>query len=118
MQLEIKKYLYDIGHAAELITQFTAGKDFSDYERDAMCRMAVERAFAIIGEALSRLAKLDAGVAKRIGEHSRIIAFRNILVHAYAEVDDRLVWDVIETKLPDLRRQAAELLRELEGGEA
>jgi uncharacterized protein with HEPN domain len=117
MQLEIKKYLYDIAHAAELITQFTAGKDFADYQKDPMLRMAVERAFAIIGEALSRLAKLDAGLATRIAEHTRIIAFRNILVHAYAEVDDRLVWDVIETKLPGLRRQAAELLSEMEGRE-
>jgi uncharacterized protein with HEPN domain len=27
-------------------------------------------------------------------------------------VDDRLVWDVVETKLPVLRQQAAALLRE------
>ena len=54
-----------------------------------MLRLAVERAFAIIGEALSQLTKLDAAVATRIGEHHRIIAFRNILIHAYAEVDNR-----------------------------
>jgi uncharacterized protein with HEPN domain len=50
----------------------------------------------------------------RISEHHRIIAFRNILIHAYAEVGDRIVWDVIETKLPALRQQAADLLREIE----
>jgi uncharacterized protein with HEPN domain len=114
MRLEAKKYLYDIHWAAELIAQFTANKGFADYQREPMLRLAVERAFAIIGEALSQLTKLDAAVATRIGEHHRIIALRNILIHAYAEVDDRIVWDVIEAKLPALRQQAADLLREIE----
>jgi uncharacterized protein with HEPN domain len=113
MQLEAKKYLYDIHRAAELIAQFTVGKEFADYQRDPMLRLAVERAFAIIGEALSQLTKLEATLAVRISEHHRIIAFRNILIHAYAEVDDRIVWDVIETKLPLLRQQAAALLCEM-----
>jgi uncharacterized protein with HEPN domain len=112
MQLEARKYLYDIQQAAELVAQFTAGKAFADYQREPMIRLAVERGFEIIGEALSQLAKLDAALAVRISEYRRIIAFRNILIHGYAEVDDRLVWDVVETKLPVLRQQAAELLRE------
>jgi len=40
------------------------------------------------------------------------VAFRNILIHGYADVDDRLVWDVVDTKLPILRRDVARLLRE------
>ena len=114
MRLEAKKYLYDIQQAAELITQFVAGKTFADYEREPMLRFAVERGFEIIGEALAQLAKLDPALGAQIGEHRRIISFRNILIHAYAEVDDRLVWDVIETHLPGLRKRAAELLRKPE----
>jgi len=79
-----------------------------------MLRLAVERAFSIIGEALSQLAKLDAVLVAQISEYQRIIAFRNILIHAYAEVDDRIVWDVIETKPPALRQQTAGLLRNIE----
>jgi uncharacterized protein with HEPN domain len=57
-----------------------------------MLRAAVERKFEIIGEALGQFAKRDTSTAARIGEHRRIVAFRNILVHGYADVDDRLVW--------------------------
>jgi uncharacterized protein with HEPN domain len=96
MRLEAKKYLYDIQHAAE----FARGKAFIDYQADAMLRSAIERQFEIIGEALARLSKLDEGLAAQISQHRRIIAFRNILIHGYADVDDRLVWDVLETKLP------------------
>lgn len=53
---------------------------------------------------LAQLAKLDAAFVARISEYRRIIAFRNILIHGYAEVDDRLVWDIVEAKLPVLQR--------------
>ena len=85
MQAEAKKYLYDIHQAAQRLTEFTAGKRFEGYERDAMLRAAVERQLEIIGEALAQLAKLDQTVAARISEYSRVIAFRNILIHGYAE---------------------------------
>lgn len=75
-----------------------------------MLRAAVERQFEIIGEALSKLARLDADVAARVSEHRRVIAFRNILIHGYADVDHRLVWDIVETKLPLLRSEIESLL--------
>ena len=112
MRPEAKRYLYDVAQAAELIVQFTAGKTFADYLQDPMLRAAVERKFQIIGEALAQLAKYDPSTATRIGERQRIVAFRNILVHGYADVDDRLVWDIIESKLVPLRREVAKLLRE------
>jgi uncharacterized protein with HEPN domain len=112
MRLEVRKYLYDIQQASALIEQFTAGRDFDDYARDAMLRAAVEREFEIVGEALAQLARLDQKLAARISEYQRIIAFRNILIHGYADVDDRLVWDIVETKLPVLRREMQALLGE------
>ncbi|HET6378627.1 MAG TPA: HepT-like ribonuclease domain-containing protein [Methylocella sp.] len=115
MRLEARKYLYDIQRAASLLARFTAGKTFADYAEDAMLRAAAEREFEIIGEALAKMAQLDAALAARISEHRRIIAFRNILIHGYADVDDRLVWGVIETKLPVLRQEVSSLLEELEG---
>jgi uncharacterized protein with HEPN domain len=77
-----------------------------------MLRAAVERQFEIIGEALVRLARLDEGFVARISEHRRIVAFRNILIHGYADVDDRLVWDVVQSKLPLLLREVEGLLAE------
>lgn len=110
MRLEARKYLHDIREAVARIGKFTAGKSLEDYRRDDMLRAAVERQFEIVGEALGRLAKIDDRIAARIAEHRRIIAFRNILVHGYAEVDDRLVWDIVETKVPTLRRDIDALL--------
>ncbi len=112
MRLESKKYLEDIAQAAEMIAQFTAGKTFADYTNEPMLRAAVERKFEVIGEALVQLSRRDGAVAARISEHRRIIAFRNILIHGYAGVDDLLVWGVVESKLAGLRREVAALLGE------
>jgi len=110
MRLESKKYLYDIARAAALAMEFVKDKKFSDYTSDAMLRSAVERQLEIVGEALAQLARTDPGTAAKISEHQRIIAFRNILIHGYAEIDHRIVWNVLELKLPIARRQAEDLL--------
>ena len=112
MRLEARKYLYDIQYAAGLLTEFTTGKTFADYERDAMLRAAVERQFEIIGEAMTQLAKVDEKVVGGIDHYQRIIAFRNVLIHRYVDVDDRLVWNVIEINLPTLVRDIKALLEE------
>jgi uncharacterized protein with HEPN domain len=112
MRLDAKKYLYDIKSASDLLAEFTAAKKFEEYQADAMLRAATERQFEIIGEALAQLARIDETLAARVSEHRRIIAFRNILIHGYADVDDRLVWDILETRLPTLRNDVALLLSE------
>lgn len=38
MQLEAKKYLFDIQRAAALLAEFTAGKTFADYAREGARR--------------------------------------------------------------------------------
>ena len=64
-----------------------------------------------VGEALTQLAKRDTALVRRISEYRSIIAFRNVLIHGYAQVDDKLVWDVVQTRLPALRQQVGDLLR-------
>lgn len=112
MRLETKKSLEDIRCAAARIARFTAGKAFDDYADDDLLRSAVERQFEIIGESLNRLLRGEPEVAARIADHDKIIAFRNILIHGYDSVDDRIVWDAVCEKLPTLRSQIDAALQE------
>lgn len=102
MQLESRKYLFDIERAARQLTAFLEGKEQSDYLADPLLRAGVERQFEIVGEAMNRLAKIDLETAQRIPEFRRVIAFRNVLIHGYADIDDLLVWDLARFKLPGL----------------
>lgn len=110
MRPDFRKYVWDALHAAELVRDFTRGQSFEDYQFNAMLRSAVERQFEIIGEALNQLSKVDPQAAARIPELGRIVAFRNILIHGYAAVDDALVWQVLVDKMPGLRQALHELL--------
>lgn len=110
MQPEARKYLFDIRRAARLIEGFCSGRSFQDYVADDMLKSAVERQFGVVGEALARLEKTDSIVAEQVTDHRRIIAFRNILVHGYATMDDRIVWGVVETSLPGLINSVDALL--------
>ena len=87
MQPEAPALIWDARRAAGRVLEFVAGRSWDDYQQDVMLRSAVERQFQIIGEALNRLSKVDPGTAGRVPDLARIVAFRNVLVHGYAQID-------------------------------
>lgn len=102
MKDEIRKNLIDILQAAEEIQVFTRNLDLKSYQESPITQRAVERDFEIIGEALSRIRKIDSDFIDNISEHHRIIGFRNILIHGYDIVDEIIVWDAVKYHLPIL----------------
>ena len=112
MQRDERAFLFDILQACRLLVTFVEGKRFDDYQADPMLRSAVERQFEIVGEALAQLSRHDSDLVERITEYRRIIAFRNILIHGYARIDDRAVWDIAQTKLPVLIHEVEALMAE------
>ncbi len=112
LPLEVRKYLFDIAQACQLLTGFTAGKAFADYCADPLLRSGVERQFEIIGEALSQALRAEPGLAARLSNTGRIVAFRNRLIHGYSNVSNEVVWGVLEANLPVLRREVDALLAE------
>lgn len=109
---DMATYLWDARQAAEQISDFIASSSYEGYLRNAMLRSAVERQFGIIGEAFARLRRDDPVTASRISDLPRIVAFRNIIIHAYARIDNRLVWHLATEALPMLLAQLVELIEE------
>jgi uncharacterized protein with HEPN domain len=112
MQSEIAKLLWDMDDAAAKIQRYATGRTFDDYTKDDYFRSAVERQFATLGEALTRLHKVAPEVAQVITDHRKIRSFRNILVHSYDAIDDQTTWDILVNKLPTLRTDLAKLMAE------
>lgn len=115
MPPEVPKWLEDVRDAAQYILSETQGKTFQAFSSDRTLRQAVERNFEIIGEAINRVARADETVASCLTDRRRIVAFRNILVHGYDNIDLDIVWAVIQNALPRLLDEVETLLKEAEG---
>jgi len=111
MRDEILAHFHDIIQAGKAVKGFIAGRTFQDYEADEQLRSAVERKFEIMGEALNRIRRDEPDVLHRIREYRNIVSFRNILVHGYDAIDDRIVWGVIEEDLDNLIEDTVKLVR-------
>jgi uncharacterized protein with HEPN domain len=111
MERDVKTHLFDILASCKRIAGFVETIDFERYSSDELVRSAVERQFINVGESLSRLKQIDLKVFGMITDAQRIIGFRNILVHGYESVSDRLVWGIIEVNLERLRATCEELLK-------
>jgi uncharacterized protein with HEPN domain len=79
-------YLNDIVEAADHIAEFIAGADFQAFQGSEMLRSAVVQKLGVIGEAAARV---SADLTSRHPEvpWPQIVAFRNILIHAYFGID-------------------------------
>jgi uncharacterized protein with HEPN domain len=107
---ETTKRLRDVLGACRAIRSFTAGMDLAAYERNLLVRSGVERQLEIIGEAFNRASSTDEALVERVPVLRRVVGLRNRIIHGYDSVDDRIVWDVVQTKLPDLEREVMALL--------
>lgn len=114
MQRDVRAFLWDVRDAANAIEAFTADLNAEGYAGSSMVHSAVERKFEIIGEALSQLAKSSPELASKIPLLPQVVAFRNQLIHGYAQIDHDTVWEVIRNELPQLRLVVADLLESLE----
>ncbi len=106
----------DALRAAEEIGSFVGDMDFNAYLADSKTRRAVEREFTIVGEALAALARVAPDIAISVGDLPRVVGFRNVLIHGYAQIDHVKVWDIIKLRLPALTGQLRAILARFELG--
>jgi len=111
---DARGYLHDVLEACDFVRKLTDGKTLQEYQTDPVLRKAAERDLITVGEALAQFVRADPSLSSRITQAALIVSFRNRLVHGYGTIDDEIVWAIIETDLPLLRTEVAELLADLE----
>ncbi|MFA4851487.1 MAG: HepT-like ribonuclease domain-containing protein, partial [Bacteroidales bacterium] len=111
MNEEILKYLFDINSAIESIEEYLGiERDFKKYQASKMLKRAVEREFEILGEAMSRINKIDSDI--NISSKSLIIGMRNRVIHGYDTIDDEIIWGTIVRHLSGLKKEVLELMKQ------
>lgn len=102
-------YLNDIVEAADAIAAFIAGVTPEEFQASDLLRSAVVHKLAVIGEAAARLSDATTALGPEV-EWTRIVGFRNILIHAYFGIDWDIVWEAARDRCPELRTQVAGIL--------
>jgi len=106
-----RERLLDIIEAIERIEKYTE-KGKSDFDNNELVQNWVIHHLLILGEAI-------ANVSDEIQEKyhqipwSKIIGMRNILVHGYFEIDNDVVWSVVEKDMPELKKHIRKILKEI-----
>ncbi|MEO6638872.1 MAG: HepT-like ribonuclease domain-containing protein [Ginsengibacter sp.] len=109
MNSDFKKYLQDIKDSIKMIEfHLTDVKSFKDYSANYTIIDAVERRFAIIGEALWKAQKLNEDII--VSDQKKIIGLRHILVHDYHLIDDASIWKIIQNNLKVLKQEIQKYL--------
>jgi len=110
MQHKISTCLLDIANSIKSIEDYLGdNKDFTKFEKNKMVRRAVERELEIIGEAVNRILKINPNY--EIADARRIVNLRNIVIHAYDNIDNIVLWGIISKDIPILKTRIEALIQ-------
>lgn len=80
---------------------FIEGKNKSDLDDDDLLVFALVKAIEIVGEAAGKVSKEYQANHPEI-HWSAMISMRNRLVHAYFDINKKILWQTLKKDLPEL----------------
>jgi uncharacterized protein with HEPN domain len=109
MTEEEKKLLKDIEQSALNIDVHLEGRRIlEEFANNITKRRAIERELEIIGEATNNLLRINADLP--VSSARKIVNLRNRVIHAYDDVDETIIWNVIIKDIPVLLNEVQQLL--------
>ena len=99
---EWELYLKDIDKSINKIIKYTKGMERKEFFDDDKTFDAVLRNLEIIGEAVKHLPD-ELKTQHENVKWKKIAGLRDIVIHGYFGIDEDIIWDVVQNKIPELK---------------
>ena len=108
MLRNVRLYL-DIVTSCVKVLKYIQGMTFAAFIADERTFDTVIRNLQVIGEAVKNIPQETRDLAPEI-EWRKIAGLRDILAHAYFQIDNEIIWDIIQNKVQLLKEKAQSFL--------
>ncbi|PWA09743.1 DUF86 domain-containing protein [Pueribacillus theae] len=112
MQREPRVFLEDMLNAAKKIQKYSRGLSYDDSISNDLVSDAVIKNILVIGEAAKNIPE-EIRIACPQIEWRKMAGMRDMVIHAYFSINYRIVWDVVQNKIPVLEQHVKQLLKNL-----
>ena len=109
MSRDLRLYLEDMRDCCSKVLRYTEGMTLKQLMSDEKTFDAVMRNLEITGEAARHVPDELKGRHADV-EWRKIAGFRDIAIHAYPTIDEEIVWDIVQHKVPQLLEQVERIL--------
>lgn len=106
-----RPYVQDMVEFGERVATYVRGLDQQAFTADQRTYDATLRNVELLGEAATHIPENVRDAHPEIAWR-QIIGTRNRLAHGYLGIDDDVIWDIIQTDIPDLLPALSRLLNE------
>lgn len=113
MKRDYKLFVKDILDAIDKIEEFIGNMEYGEFIQDDKTSTAVVKKIEIIGEAIKNIPR-DVRVKYNAIPWKDIVGMRNKITHNYFKIDYEIVWNVVKEKLPALKIQVEQVLKEMD----
>ena len=101
-------YISDIKFCIDRILEYNFDVTYEEFNKDYKTYDAVLRNLEVIGEAVKNIPD-DVKAKNSNIEWKKIAGLRDVVIHDYSRVNEEIIWDVIQNKIPDLKDKLSKL---------
>ena len=109
MSRDYRLYLDDIQASTTKILQYTQGMNSDSFTNDTRTFDAVVLNLQIIGEAVKNIPDSVKAKYPQV-DWRRIAGLRDVIAHGYFGLNEDLLWDIVQNRVPQLAKQIQEIL--------